>query len=883
MKSNPNANIMHTEKVHQRFCMVTDKELTLHILHLNRIPAIELVDETHCTYPVVGRIHGHHQGTDIMIVENQDQAREEGYDFFTKLYVIEQEYRIEIQALDVQKVEEAVPKQVTFNEIPIRTEAYGWQWKEVSKDTIPEEWIQIAIRALYVTGLPNGFVKIGKLVNGSPLILDINPPSQFIEVMVNIPQLPFTIGTDVEFMLNYEGELIPASQFFPIEGPIGCDGRQIEQDSGEYALAEIRPEKAQSPQELYTNIRRLLSEASKKVPYQNIAFRAGSMPFSGYQCGGHIHFGTPLSLPLLRALDQYIAIPMALIEDSRSAKRRRKTKHGGLGKYRIRPYGFEYISLSSWLIDPEITLGVLSLAYLVVTHHHELTGDFLSDPQVQRAYYHGNKIYLKHFWPEIKKQILKTSSYPLYQKELSPLFEKIENAQCLDDASNLRENWGLEKEQQLYLPGMTIHIPKKIRKQLNLKEGQQTTIRAGSSLESAAIHPYPFSFRDPTMIQLSQPLRDSLSLPKLWNPRVFSKNGVLSLGPIMGIVASRPLGLQVTYFQHLFRLGKEKRILVYLFEPKDIDWEKKVIHGTSIYGNGTFPFPDVIYDRYFLGNPGSLKQEIDDVRLKFQQIYKISFINPPSLFDLTGNKWESHVLLSAKHKEFLPDTRLLEEPENVHEMLNRYGDLFLKPINGAAGEGIIRIMRKPTGIICVNSNEQEIQQQMDKNELVPFISSLLKQNAYIIQEGIPRKKLKGNHVEIRVYIQKNGQGQWMRTGMVARLTKNGIISTGNEVNVRASNVFLALFPDPTERYKIRRKLGQITRSIVNSVEDHIGTFGELAVDLCIDTYNSIKIIEINAKPDNLFSAIKAFKIRTLAGNRLLSYASLIAGYGNEGF
>ena len=770
MKSNPDSNVIHTETIHPHFCMVSDKELTLHILHLNRIPAIELVDENNCTYPVVGRIHGHHQGTDIMIVENQEQAREEGYDFFTKLYVIEQEYRIEIHALEVQKVEEVVPEQVTYNEIPIRTEAYGWQWNEVNNDAIPEDWKQIAIRALYVTGLPNGFVKIGKLVNGSPIVLDINPPSESILVPRTIPQLPFTIGADIEFMLNSDGELIPASRFFPVEGQVGCDERQIEQDSGDYALAEIRPNQAQSPQELYKNINTLLEEASKKVPYQNIEFRGGSMPLSGYQCGGHLHFGTPLSLPLLQALDQYLTIPMALIEDSRTAKRRRKTKHGGLGKFRIKTYGFEYISLSSWMIDPEITLGVLCLAYLVVTHHHELTGNFLFDPQVQRAYYHGNNIYLKHYWPDIKKQIMNTSSYPLYQKELSHFFTRIDNANCLNDASNLRKTWALETEQQVYLPGMTIHIPKKFRKQLNLNEGQQTTIRAGTSLESAVIHPYPFSFRDSTIIQLSEPLRNALSLPKLWNPKVFAKNGYLSLGPIMGILASHSLGLQATYFQHLFRLGKEKRMLIYLFEPKDIDWEQKVIHGSSIYGDGIFPFPDVIYDRYFLGNT-NMKQEVDDIRLKFQHIYKIRFINPPSLFDLTGNKWASHELLSAKHKGYLPDTHLIQDPAEVLEMLNRYGDLFVKPINGSAGEGIIRLLRKPTGIVRIHSNKPDVQQPIEKSELVSFISSLLQQNTYIMQEGVSRKKLKGNQVEIRIYMQKNGQGQWMRTGMVAQSGK----------------------------------------------------------------------------------------------------------------
>ena len=48
------------------------------------------------------------------------------------------------------------------------------------------------------------------------------------------------MGADIEFMLSCDDELLPASEFFPLEGAIGCDERQIEQDSGEYALAEIQ-------------------------------------------------------------------------------------------------------------------------------------------------------------------------------------------------------------------------------------------------------------------------------------------------------------------------------------------------------------------------------------------------------------------------------------------------------------------------------------------------------------------------------------------------------------------------------------------------------------------------------------------------------------------
>jgi hypothetical protein len=871
--------VISLDPIKDGFCIVSDNELTLQTLNMNNIPAIELVDIKNCSFPIVGRMHRHHQGEDISIVNTLDQAREEGFDYFTKLYVIEKEYRVEIHALTVNKIEEAVADQVIYNEVPIRTKSFGWRWREVDESTLPEDWLGIAIRALYVTGLTHGFVKIGKLAEGQLMVIDI-APSNPLSVPAIPRTLPFTIGADVEFMVSCDGELIAASRFFPLEGPIGCDERQIEQDSGEYALAEIRPDKAESPHKLFDHIKHLIGEASKKAPYKNIEFRAGSMPFSGYQCGGHIHFGIPLSLPLLRALDHFLAIPIAMIEDSRTAKRRRRTKHGGLGRYRLKAYGFEYLSLSSWIVDPILAQGVFSLAYLVASHYDELQEEFLFNHLVQRAYYRGNQEYLKHYWPDIKNRLINTPSYSLYEKELSLLFEKIEEGNTVCESGDLRHNWGIEPGEHKFDQGMVIQIPKKTRKRFNLKEGQIIPIRAGKSLASAMVHAYPFSFRDSNRVQISPALQDALFLPKTWNPRIAARNGIIHLGPIIGILASKPFGRQTSYFHHLWNLGKEKRILVYVFGPEDINWEKQVINGSSVYGTDTFPFPNVIYDRYFLNNENS-HIDINEVRTKLHAIYDIPFVNTPALFQLTGDKWKSHEILASKFKNYLPDTRLVTNSDDITTMLDRYGEIFVKPLGGGAGRGIIRIIRRPTGVFWMNSRQKTFQQIDSKSELITLIESLQEQRKFLVQEGVARKQIDGNQVEIRVYMQKNGFGQWLRTGMVGRLATAGIITYETEIDVRISNILSRLYPDPQERFGIRQKLANVARDVIEVVEEQVGSFGEIAVDLCIDIYNSIKIIEINAKPDNLFSTTKAYKLRNLAGRRLLHYATSLAGYESE--
>lgn len=123
--------------------------------------------------------------------------------------------------------------------------------------------------------------------------------------------------------------------------------------------------------------------------------------------------------------------------------------------------------------------------------------------------------------------------------------------------------------------------------------------------------------------------------------------------------------------------------------------------------------------------------------------------------------------------------------------------------------------------------------------------------------------------------------KWFRTGMVGRLTNEDVLTEETEVNMRMSKVMSQLYSDLTERRYIMNQLATISRNIVTTIENEVGSFGELAVDFCIDQYDSIKLLEVNSKPDNLFSQIRAYQLRNLAGIRLLNYAASLAGYEGE--
>ena len=272
-------------------------------------------------------------------------------------------------------------------------------------------------------------------------------------------------------------------------------------------------------------------------------------------------------------------------------------------------------------------------------------------------------------------------------------------------------------------------------------------------------------------------------------------------------------------------------------------------------------------------------QEVEEIRAKLEFIYQIPFINPPKLFELTGDKWLTYQTLKEEHEDFMPYTRIYQQPADIKEMLNQYGEIFIKPIGGALGKGIIRVMQNSSGMYWVHPIQQKLQhfaeiENLTREDIFPQIKS----NAYVLQEAIKRKKFNEKYVEIRVYMQKNGFLKWVRTGMVARLTNEGVLTAETEANKRASTVFNHLYPNSNERRRIKNQIAKVTRSVVETIELEAGSFGELAVDVCIDQYDRIKILEVNAKPDNLFSQVNAYKLRNLAASRLLNYAASLSGF-----
>ena len=319
---------------------------------------------------------------------------------------------------------------------------------------------EAACRSVYLLGLHYAAVTLRVLPGGGWCIAGVDPFPRAAEELASaygesIAALvaalaggagnrdEAVLGADPEFLMaTQQGRVLYASRYLEQAGTVGYDRQSRGRLGTVYPLVEVRPSPSPSPIVLAANTERALAEAAERLPTRSTRWMAGSYPLGAYPTGGHIHFsGVPLTTPVLSALDNYLALPVMLLEDRRRSRQRRR-KYGRLGDFRRKDHGgFEYRTLPSWLVSKEAARAVLCLAKVVAAEWHSLTGAPLQTLPMVKRFYQGRKAQLRRFFPALWRRLLKTRTARAYRYELSYIPRALAGGCEWDDEADFKKAW----------------------------------------------------------------------------------------------------------------------------------------------------------------------------------------------------------------------------------------------------------------------------------------------------------------------------------------------------------------------------------------------------------------------------------------------------------
>lgn len=324
--------------------------------------------------------------------------------------------------------------------------------------------MRIAVRALYCLGLDlaritleasathRGYTIIA--VHHSPRLTQQEETS-YAEAMIQQHRHELAeqqrlqqavIGMDLEFLLcRADGKVVSAAQYLPREGQAGYDGIRVH-GKAVFPIVELRPEPHTEPKQIYRNLMATMRSAAKQIDDHTLSWLAGGMPKQGFCLGGHIHLSNiKLTTRLLRALDNYLALPLVMIEAASS--RRRRPRYGFLGDYRHQFHGgFEYRTLPSWIVSPVIAQGVIALVRLIADHHEQLNSTPLNEERYQSYFYNGSSMNLFNIVHTLWGDLERTSSYGHYRHQLIRLKQLIMKHEPWQEREDIRKVWHIPQQ-----------------------------------------------------------------------------------------------------------------------------------------------------------------------------------------------------------------------------------------------------------------------------------------------------------------------------------------------------------------------------------------------------------------------------------------------------
>jgi hypothetical protein len=243
------------------------------------------------------------------------------------------------------------------------------------------------------------------------------------------------------------------------------------------------------------------------------------------------------------------------------------------------------------------------------------------------------------------------------------------------------------------------------------------------------------------------------------------------------------------------------------------------------------------------------------------------------------SKWaKTDVLLADPAlKEFVPVTRIFGR-STIEQMLQQHEMIYVKPIYGTFGNGVIRIENR-TGAAepyFFQSGEHKYS-FASFDDMYRKLLTVKKRRDYIVQQGIHLLKFAGRRFDLRVMVQKNPRLNWETTGMIGRVAHPRKIITNYHAGGTPMPVMKllkgTLSTEESNYYQTRlRKLGV---DIAKTMEKRFPRLKEIGVDVAIDEHLKPWILEVNTLPDPfLFRKLP----RLAVFRRIYSYAVAYGRY-----
>lgn len=428
-----------------------------------------------------------------------------------------------------------------------------------------------------------------------------------------------------------------------------------------------------------------------------------------------------------------------------------------------------------------------------------------------------------------------------------------------------------------------LYVPSKLHTTLLGGEMHWTVIHAGLREKRVSVVASP-ELSD-NELGITADVLDALSIPLDISYQLRIEKNHIRIGPVLGLLLaqSRRFFTERTLEKISDYALRYEEIhgLLYVFSMDGINFENNTVGGlyyspgTSKSGptwnEGIFPIPDSIFRRVAL--PIGILRKLKE--LTGNRIFNSFYFNKLDFWNIVSK--------NNSVKDNIPDTRVYKSFRDIEQMLDIYESLYIKPVSGTLGNGLVKIVKTKEGYSFQGKYDQYPTIINSREKAIEYVNQIISDYRYLVQQDIQLLRYKGCFIDFRVNMQKDYTMKWNCTGIIGCIGIQGGIHSNytedgeylpfedflvNELalgNVRAS--------------RKKDEIIELCKKVCQVLDETGENYGDLGIDVGLD--QSLKPWIFEANKTQFYSLplmLNDFEAYYAARTNPVKYAAALSGF-----